>query len=224
MLQIQKFTPSIDLSVLYDIIYGVCPLRPAHRFRRDGGRKVKMMAFRKYIDIPAENREDKRSLAYFPPKLRARDAFNDYYGCVSDLISSSTVRRMDDFVQHGGVSTLEHCISVSYDSYILCRKTGMDYRSAARGGLLHDLYLYDWHESDSHHGMHAFTHPYAALDNAMTVSDLNARERDIIKKHMWPLTVIVPRFPETMVVSCVDKYCALVEFFKMKLSLSHSMA
>lgn len=182
------------------------------------------MIFEKYIDVQSKTDHAKRSLAYFPAKLRSRDSFGDYFDCIRDLIANSTVRRMDDFVQHGGVSTLEHCISVSYDSYVFCRKTGMDYRSAARGGLLHDLYLYDWHVSNSHHGMHAFTHPYTALDNAMTVSDLNARERDIIKKHMWPLTVIVPRFPETMVVSCVDKYCALVEFFKMKLSLAHSAA
>lgn len=171
---------------------------------------------KKYITPPdAVNEKD---FGCIPAKRRIRGEFGEYVSCVEDLLDNSTVRRMDDFCQHGGVSTLNHCISVSYDSFLFCRRAGLDYRSAARGGLLHDLYLYDWHVKNGHHGMHAFTHPYAALDNAMTVSELNPREKDIIKKHMWPLTVIVPRFPETMVVSCVDKYCALREFIVNKLS------
>ncbi|MEE1504614.1 MAG: hypothetical protein UGF89_10270, partial [Acutalibacteraceae bacterium] len=40
---------------------------------------------------------------------------------------------------------------------------------------------------------------------------LNKKEEDIIKKHMWPLTVIPPKYLESFVVTSMDKYCATIE-------------
>ena len=120
---------------------------------------------------------------------------------------------MEYFTQHGGVTCLEHCLWVSYKSFLLCRYMGLDFRSAARGGLLHDLFLYDWHVKNSSRGLHAFSHPHTAYQNASHCFDLNELEEDIIIKHMWPLTVILPKYPESLVVSMVDKYCAVAEFF-----------
>ncbi len=39
-------------------------------------------------------------------------------------------------------------------------------------------------------------------------------EKDIIKKHMWPMTAVPPKYKESFIVTCVDKYCATIEFFK----------
>ena len=44
--------------------------------------------------------------------------------------------------------------------------------------------------------------------------DLNDMEKDIIVKHMWPLTIVPPKFKESYIVTLVDKYCATKEFFK----------
>lgn len=41
-------------------------------------------------------------------------------------------------------SRFQHSLNVSYYSFIICRKFGLDAYSAARAGLLHDLYYYDW--------------------------------------------------------------------------------
>lgn len=124
---------------------------------------------------------------------------------------------MKNYTQHGNVSCLEHCINVSYYSFLVCRFFGLDCCSAARGGLLHDLFLYDWHNNSAvkpRKGMHAFVHPSIALQNAEIFS-LNDIEKDIIKKHMWPLTIVPPRCPEALVVSFIDKYCAVIETFKL---------
>jgi uncharacterized protein len=147
-------------------------------------------------------------------KCRAKDR-NDrnyklYCECVNDLMDSVTVKSMSNFVQHSDVTCLDHCISVSYGSYRLCRFLKLDCRSAARGALLHDLFLYDWHVASPQRGLHAFVHPSIALENA-GVFELNDTEKDIIKKHMWPLTVIPPRHSESLIVSLVDKYCAMCE-------------
>ena len=136
--------------------------------------------------------------------------------CVYDILGSPVVKQMNDYIQHGNTTTLKHCIDVSYVSYKICRSYGFDYRSAARGGLLHDLFLYDWHGYAKRTGnyFHGFTHPQVALHNAKHFFELNHNEQDIIVKHMWPLTVIPPKSPEGYVVMYADKYCGLIETVK----------
>jgi len=140
-------------------------------------------------------------------------SLNEYNECIVDLIQHNKVKSMNNYIQHGHVSTYKHCQDVSYISYLVCRMLKMDYCSAARGGLLHDLYLYDWHYEKPYKGMHGFMHPNVAFENANRLFCLNEVEKDIIQKHMWPLTLQLPRFGETVVVSLVDKCCATFEIF-----------
>ena len=81
---------------------------------------------------------------------------------------------------------------------------------AARGGLLHDLYLCDWSKTDVGKFERLVIHPLMALQNAEKFG-LNDLERDIIVKHMWPLTRALPRHRESFVVSLADKLCATAE-------------
>lgn len=145
-------------------------------------------------------------------KLNA-DFYNDkeYMECISIFIQHKMVWSMQNFIQHGDINCLEHCLYVSYNSYLICKRLGLDYRSAARGGLLHDFFLYDWHIEKPYKGLHGFIHPDIALQNANKYFNLNEREKDIIQKHMWPLTLRLPKYKETFVVLFVDKFCAAIE-------------
>ena len=69
----------------------------------------------------------------------------EYLALVRDILKNEQVRSMDGYFQHGRTTCLRHSINVSYLSYLFCKKHGLDARAAARGGLLHDLFLYDWH-------------------------------------------------------------------------------
>lgn len=141
------------------------------------------------------------------------NAYNEYLECVKDMINHEKVLEMQGFLQHGSMSCLEHSISVSYKSFRICKLLHFDYASAARGGLLHDFFLYDWRDHETvHKGNHGYMHPRIALENANQYFMLNKKEQDIIKKHMWPLTIRFPRYKESFVVTCVDKYCAAAEF------------
>jgi len=60
-------------------------------------------------------------------------------------------------------------------------------------------------------GLHGFVHPGIAVQNANEYFSLNNIEKDIIEKHMWPLTLRLPRYKEAYVVLMVDKYCAFSE-------------
>ena len=98
---------------------------------------------------------------------------------------------------------------MAYNNYKICNKLGLDARSAARGGMLHDLFLYDWREHSKKTGdrLHAITHPITAYRNACKYFHLNKVEKEVITKHMWPVSVIPPRYPETYVICLTDKYC-----------------
>lgn len=140
---------------------------------------------------------------------------DEYKKCISDLIQDEAVLSMNKYVQHSDITCLEHSIYVSYKSYLICRYLGLDYQSAARGGLLHDFFLYDWHNTKPKNGLHGFVHPRTALDNANERFTLNEIEQDIIEKHMWPLTIRLPKYKETYVIILVDKYCSLMEIIKL---------
>ena len=138
----------------------------------------------------------------------------EYENCVGDLLENERVQSMAGFVQHGNLSCLDHCKHVSYKSYLVCKALHLDYRSVARAGLLHDYFLYDWHQP--HLRWHGFHHSSAALANADRDFSLNRMEKDIIGKHMWPLTPAPPRYRESLIVSMVDKYCTVVEVVEPK--------
>lgn len=140
--------------------------------------------------------------------------FND---CTEELLASHEVKRMEQFMQHGQTTCLQHSLSVAYNSYLLCMllKINFDSKSIIRGALLHDFFLYDWHERSDAHRLHGFTHPRTALNNALTHFELNELECDIILNHMWPLTIRLPKYKETLIVCAVDKYCSVVETFSI---------
>ena len=61
-------------------------------------------------------------------------------------------------------------------------------------------------------GSHNFVHPQLAVENASTITELSDLEKDIILKHMFLCTTTgLPRYKESFVVTCVDKYCAISE-------------
>ncbi|MEL1136076.1 HD family phosphohydrolase [Desulfitobacterium sp. THU1] len=151
-------------------------------------------------------------------RLSSKANFNsldEYKGCLEDLLTHEAVLMMDRFPQHGRTTCLEHSMFVSYTGYKICRVLGLDWRSAARGGMLHDLFLYDWHTTKPAKGLHGFTHPLTALENAHEYFDLNDREKDIILKHMWPLTVKPPKYKEAFIIALIDKYWALLETLQL---------
>lgn len=139
----------------------------------------------------------------------------EFENIIKDIICNETVLQMLKYRQHYDTTCFDHCMNVAYYSYLICRKYNLDYVSAARAGMLHDLFLYDWREkkADNRKGLHAFTHPKTAFFNASKIFCLTQKEQDIILKHMWPLTIYFPRYIESLIVSFVDKYCAIEESF-----------
>ena len=90
----------------------------------------------------------------------------DFIRTTGELLDSDPVRMMGKWKHHGPITTLDHSLFVAYSSYRVARALGLDAKAAARGGLLHDLYLYDSRDKTAHPGWQCFDHPRAAAKNA----------------------------------------------------------
>lgn len=135
---------------------------------------------------------------------------------ITELEREGRFPQSKEYMQHGDVSVYDHSVQVARQSLRLVRRMNLtvDERSLIRGALLHDYFLYDWHERDAGHRLHGFFHPGKALANARSDYDLNETEENIILRHMFPLTPVPPRCREAWIVCLADKYIAAKETFR----------
>lgn len=145
--------------------------------------------------------------------LNTKDSNKEFEDILNGVITHSTVLKMKNYKQHYDTSCFDHCMNVAYYTYHFCKIFNMHYYQATRAAMLHDLFLYDWRKKQNgRKGLHGFTHPQTALDNASKEFSLTMIEKDIIFKHMWPLTFFrIPKYKESFVVCMIDKYCAIEE-------------
>lgn len=137
----------------------------------------------------------------------------DYMALIADLIENKDLLKMDDITHHHYTTRLTHSIFVSYVSYRIAKKMNLNVRAVARAGLLHDFFHEGREEIAAMElGSHNCVHPKIAVENAEKITPLNELERDIILKHMFLCSKVgMPRYKESMIVTCVDKYCAIYE-------------
>ena len=141
-----------------------------------------------------------------------------------DILHSENFQRSREHIQHGTISVMQHSIRVTETALRLSKRLRLKIseRDLVRGALLHDYFGYDWHgkkvglhEIIHFYEMHGFTHPGQALENAEKDFDLTDKQREIIRKHMWPLTVIPPACKEAWIVTMADKYCSTLETLRI---------
>lgn len=132
---------------------------------------------------------------------------------LEEVCKNSRMLGSHRYMQHGNTSVFRHSVSVAYYSYYLALKMHAPVNETAliRGALLHDYFLYDWHERDDSHKWHGFHHAKKALDNAMEDFELNEVEQDMIRCHMFPLNLRPPKYMESWILCYADKVCSGVE-------------
>jgi uncharacterized membrane protein len=158
----------------------------------------------------------KSILSKISQNIEGRKPFEDeFYNITKDIYTHEEFLKLK-LHHHHNSSIYDHVMDVSYFSYRACKFLKLDYQSAARGALLHDFFLYDWRNHDvpdlPAEKFHGIEHPKIALANAKKHFILNDIEKDIVRKHMWPLTLVPPKYKESFVVSFADKYLASKEF------------
>lgn len=136
---------------------------------------------------------------------------------LSSLRRDGRVREMKSFTQHGSVSTFEHCRAVTKLSLGIDRRLHLhsDKKVLITGAMLHDYFLYDWHDkARPGQRIHGYTHAAAAAKNARRHFDIDGRTHHVIWSHMWPLNITrLPRSREAWIVCTADKIVSLRETF-----------
>ena len=131
----------------------------------------------------------------------------------ADILASRTMEIEARCIQHGTTSVLEHSATVTAVALILTSRLHIpvDERALTRSALLHDYFLYDWHDPDPSHRLHGFRHPYFAARNARRDFGATPHEQAIIRTHMFPLIPIPPTSREALIVCLADKLVATKE-------------
>lgn len=146
-----------------------------------------------------------------------------YLIIVDDILNCEEFAKMRE-VKHHDSNRLQHSLRVSYYSYKLAKKLHLDYVSVARGGLLHDFFnerTVDYKKTRDKIKLYTTNHPKMAVKNAKKYFEINNIEEDIIKSHMFPIDIKIPKFAESWVVSGVDKAVSIYEFSK---KFSHKLS
>ena len=139
---------------------------------------------------------------------------------LTEILEHEAFQSMNRYRHHADITCLDHTLAVAKLTFRSAKKRGYDFVSATRGALLHDFYLYDWHTDSP--GLHGLKHPYISLANAEGYFELNDIERNAVLRHMWPLTPIPPKYPESFLVSMADKTATCRDYCRMLLPAGFS--
>ncbi len=129
-------------------------------------------------------------------------------------------------IEHHGISRYDHSLKVSYYSYKIAKILHLDYEQTARGGLLHDFFLSPEDRTQKDRLKSVFTHPKQAVLMAKSEFELTKKEEDMIRSHMFPINLSVPKYAESWIVSMVDKCVATNEFaikFRFRLKYAYNL-
>ena len=141
-----------------------------------------------------------------------------------EILNSDNMQLNKKFIQHGTTSVYEHSMNVTIMCLKLAKKfkIKVDTKTLVRGALLHDYFLYDWHEKNKLHRLHGFRHAKFAYNNAKEEYNLNKIEKNMILTHMFPLNLRIPRYKESVILCLADKICATketIEIVKQKVKI-----
>lgn len=133
----------------------------------------------------------------------------EYKSIINDILKNREFKKLEEY-KHHSTNRLTHSLRVSFYSYKICKRLGLDYISAARGGLLHDFFLNTYKNKGKKSLL--VNHPMLSLYNANKHFILNNIEKDIIKSHMYPINLKnKPKYKESYIITLVDKLACIYE-------------
>ena len=147
----------------------------------------------------------------------------EFYMIASPILRNSEFQRRRKFLHHQD-SVYEHSLRVAWVSYCMAKKIqkyrSINMQNVVISALLHDFYTTPWREYKTPilWKKHGFVHGKIASENAYQIFPnlMNEKIENSIERHMFPLTIIPPKYLEGWIVSMADKYVSLEVFKKPK--------
>ena len=138
---------------------------------------------------------------------------SSYINIVDHILKNNEFNEIKK-IEHHGTTRYAHSLRVSYYSYKISKLLHLDYVETARAGLLHDFFISGEERNKKDRFVSTFVHPKKAVDNSIRVFGLNEKEMNIIRSHMFPINITLPKYAESWIVSLVDKAVGTYEFCK----------
>ena len=132
----------------------------------------------------------------------------EFKNIISSIESNEEFHKLKN-IKHHGITRYEHSLRVAYYSYKVTKLLHLDYKDTTEAALLHDFFQEE--VSDKNFIARLRKHPKYAVENAGRICDLNAKQIDIIKTHMFPITFTPPKYMESWIVDIVDDISAIAE-------------
>lgn len=174
---------------------------------------------------------DKKVLKYIDPAIILSPNFDEWFKITKDILLNDEFQKRKYFMHHHNLTVWDHSILVSFKAFKIAKRIGANARICAIAGMLHDFYTQAWLYSDELaqiddgkylqeigvkkplFKMHGFTHGADAATNYVKFfPELeDKRITDSIKKHMFPMTLIPPKYIEGYILTSVDKLNSIRE-------------
>lgn len=179
-------------------------------------------------------RNDLEVKKYINKKILKHPAFDEWYNYVEEILLNKEFQKRQLFYHHYHTTVWEHSINVSFTCFLIAKKLKLNKKVCAISGLLHDFYPYAWlyneelakidngiyvseiGKKNKFFKQHGFTHAEAATKNYLKYFYYlqDVKITNSIKRHMFPLNIIPPKYIEGYVLTLVDKYISLKDIFK----------
>lgn len=152
-----------------------------------------------------EEKELKKLKAKMNPELESY---------VGEILNHPEFLKRKQYHHHEDRSVYVHSLNVCIKTYKMAKFFHADKKSAAIAGLLHDFYYKDWQldtEKRPFFQSHGFRHPKEALDNSKKYFPnlMNKKIENSIVRHMFPLTLIPPRYGIGWMITLTDKAASM---------------
>ena len=154
--------------------------------------------------------------------MKKEKMIREFVLLVRDILHSPEFAKMKTYRSHINSTLYRHSVKVAYLCFRHHKRwrMRMDIRELVRGAILHDFYLYDLHGGGSPHRLHWFRHPGVSLQNALSrYPSLTKAQRDMIRNHMFPLTLRPPKTKAGWLVCFYDKVAAISDRFGKKANI-----
>lgn len=134
--------------------------------------------------------------------------YYEFYKYIEPIINHSEFQKLKG-IDHHGITRYDHCLRVAYYSFLVTKVLHLHCRETTEAALLHDFFT---DEVKNENGfLKLCKHPGFAVKNAKKFFSLTPLQEDIISSHMFPITLVPPKYIESWIVDFVDDISAIYE-------------
>ena len=145
----------------------------------------------------------------------------EFNSIIDDIANHEEFLKLKEELHHG-ISRYEHSMRVAKVTYKMTKKLHLDYERATRAALLHDFF-FDENLKEYNSKETLKLHPEYALQNALKYFDVDTKQANMIRAHMYPVYLEKPKYAESWLLTVADKIVAAHEMYRYKAALTNGI-